>query len=79
MAIVVASLRLIQVSCRTPRQMSLVNALRHAWDGLLRVSLQRRQGPVTVITIRFGSAAICAGQNLSGSHCLRLNSLVWSA
>jgi uncharacterized protein len=32
MAIVVASLRLVQVSCRTPRQMLLVNALCRAWE-----------------------------------------------
>jgi superfamily I DNA and/or RNA helicase len=32
MAIVVASPRLLQASCRTPRQMSLVNALCRAWE-----------------------------------------------
>ena len=32
MAIVVASPRLVQVSCRTPRQMLLVNALCRAWE-----------------------------------------------
>jgi uncharacterized protein len=32
MAIIVASPRLIQVSCQTPRQMALVNALCRAWE-----------------------------------------------
>jgi uncharacterized protein len=32
MAIIVASPRLVQASCRTPRQMSLVNALCRAWE-----------------------------------------------
>jgi AAA domain/RNase_H superfamily len=32
MAIIVASPRLVQVSCRTPRQMTLVNALCRAWE-----------------------------------------------
>ena len=32
MAIIVASPRLIQVACRTPRQMQLVNALCRAWE-----------------------------------------------
>ncbi len=32
MAIIVASPRLVQVSCRTPRQMLLVNALCRAWE-----------------------------------------------
>ena len=32
LAIIVASPRLIQVSCRTPRQMLLVNALCRAWE-----------------------------------------------
>lgn len=32
MAIIVASPRLIQVSCQTPRQMTLVNALCRAWE-----------------------------------------------
>ncbi|HEX3965567.1 MAG TPA: DEAD/DEAH box helicase [Trebonia sp.] len=32
LAIIVASPRLVQVSCRTPRQMLLVNALCRAWD-----------------------------------------------
>ena len=32
MAIIVASSRLVQVSCRTPRQMLLVNALCRAWE-----------------------------------------------
>ena len=38
-----------------------------------------RYRPVTVTTVRFGSAAICFGQNRSGRNCLLLNSLVWSA
>ena len=32
MAIIVASPDLVRVSCRTPRQMSLVNALCRAWE-----------------------------------------------
>lgn len=32
LAIIVASPRLVQASCRTPRQMSLVNALCRAWE-----------------------------------------------
>jgi superfamily I DNA and/or RNA helicase len=32
MAIIVASPDLIRVSCQTPRQMLLVNALCHAWE-----------------------------------------------
>ena len=33
LAIIVASPDLIRVSCRTPHQMTLVNALCRAWDG----------------------------------------------
>jgi len=38
-----------------------------------------RYRPVTATTVRFGSAAICLGQNRSGRNCFLLNSLVWSA
>jgi uncharacterized protein len=42
MAIIVASPRLVQASCRTPRQMTLVNALCRAWEsGLRRVDSAR--------------------------------------
>jgi len=39
----------------------------------------RHAYPETVVTSRFGSAAICDSQNLSGSHSFLLNSSVWSA
>ena len=42
MAIIFASPRLVQASCRTPRQMTLVNALCRAWEsGLRRVDSAR--------------------------------------
>ena len=65
-----------------------VNTCCSSRDGAARVTgpahqrergRRRRYRPVTVTTLRFGSAAICLGQNRSGRSCLLLNSLVWSA
>ena len=65
-----------------------VNTCCSSRDGAARVTgpaHQRERGrrlryrPVTVTTLRFGSAAICFGQNRSGRNCFLLNSLVWSA
>ncbi len=39
----------------------------------------RRHRDLTVVTCRFGSAAIWDWQNLSRSQCFLLNNLVWSA
>lgn len=41
MAIIVASPRLVQVSCSTPRQMQLVNALCRAWESAPRAAPER--------------------------------------
>ena len=46
LAIIVASPDLIRVSCRTPHQMTLANALCRAWETDCRVVRDRRAGDI---------------------------------